>query len=158
VVSIIVFGCWEALGADGGCREAYALLKILDATSVLIVDKEQEHIRDAKKWYNETRAQYPQLLGGYTIQFAVSDMTAEMDDLDHNHFDLAFCAGVLYYMRENAAEMQAAVNSMARAVRPGGWVIACEDEGLEKHFESAGLIKANELAQAPEYAYCYRKR
>jgi hypothetical protein len=54
--------------------------------------------------------------------------------------------------------MQTAVNSMARVVKPGGWVIACEDEGLEPYFEAAGLEKTEELKQAPEYAYCYRKR
>ena len=158
VASFIVFGCWNALEADGGCREPYALLEVLDATSVLVVDKELEHIRDAKSWYNDAVAQYPQLFGGHNVQFAVSDMTVEMDDLDHDHFDLAYCSGVLYYMRENAAEMQTAVNSMARVVKPGGWVIACEDEGLEPYFEAAGLEKTEELKQAPEYAYCYRKR
>jgi SAM-dependent methyltransferase len=84
-------------------------------------------------------------------------MTKETDELAANCFDLAYCSGVLYFMRSDTGKLQASVNTMARVVRPGGWVIANEDKGLDKQFEEAGLEKAEGLDNAPEYAYCYRK-
>jgi hypothetical protein len=60
-------------------------------------------------------------------------------------------------MRSDAGKLQAAVDTMARVVKPGGWVIANEDKGLDRRFEEAGLAKAEGLGNAPEYAYCYRK-
>jgi hypothetical protein len=60
-------------------------------------------------------------------------------------------------MRSDPGKLQAAVNTMARVVRPGGWVIANEDEGLERQFEAAELEKVECVNDAPEYAYCYRK-
>ena len=84
-------------------------------------------------------------------------MTRATDALTVNGFDLAYCSGVLYFMRSDAGKLQAAINTMARVVKPGGWVIANEDEGLDRHFEEAGLEKAEYLDDAPEYAYCYRK-
>ncbi len=157
VSSIIVFGCWNADEADGSCREAYVLLKVLDATSAVIVDKEAEYIRDAQRWFRKTRAQYPKLFDAYDVEFAVSDMTKESDDLGLNRFDLAYCSGVLYYMRSDDRELEASVNTMARVVKPGGWIIASEDEGLDEYLKGAGLEKAKGLNNAPEYAYCYRK-
>lgn len=157
VASIIVFGCWDDGDTDRGCREAYALLRVLGATSAVVVDKEAEYIRNAQSWFQKTRAQHPELLGAYGLRFAVSDMTGEADELPTNCFDLAYCSGVLYFMRSDVGQLQAAVNTMARVVKPGGWVIACEDEGLERRFEEAGLERAESLGNAPEYAYCYRK-
>jgi hypothetical protein len=49
------------------------------------------------------------------------------------------------------------VSAMARVVRPGGWVVASEHEGLDTWFDGAGLVRAQGLADAPQYAYCYRK-
>lgn len=157
VSSIIVFGCWDDGDTDRQCREAYVLLRILEASSAVVVDKEAEYIRNAQNWFQETRAQYPELFGAYDLQFVVSDMTGETDELPINRFDLAYCSGVLYFMRSDAGKLQAAVNTMARVVKPGGWVIACEDQGLDRQFEEAGLEKAARLDNAPEYAYCYRK-
>jgi SAM-dependent methyltransferase len=157
VSSIIIFGCWDNGDTDRGCRESYALLRILEATSAVVVDKEAEYIRNAQSWFQKTRAQYPELFGAYDLKFVVSDMTRETDELPINCFDLAYCSGVLYYMRSEVGRLQAAVNTMARVVKLGGWVIVCEDEGLDRRFEEAGLEKAGSLDNAPEYAYCYRK-
>jgi SAM-dependent methyltransferase len=157
VSSIIVFGCWNAGEADGSCREAYALLRILCATSALIVDKEAKYIRDAQRWFRETQAKSPELFAAYDVEFAVSDMTRKSDQLGLDRFDLAYCSGVLHYMKSDDWDLQASVDTMARVVKPGGWIIACEDEGLDKYFEEAGLEKAKGLDNAPEYAYCYRK-
>jgi SAM-dependent methyltransferase len=133
------------------------LLRILEATSAVVVDREAEYIRNAQSWFQQTRAQYPELLGAYDLKFVLSDMTRETDELPINCFDLAYCSGVLYFMRADAGKLQAAVHTMARVVKPGGWVIANEDEGLEGQFEGAGLEKAECLDNAPQYAYCYRK-
>jgi hypothetical protein len=82
----------------------------------VVVDKESEHINNARCWFRRTRAQYPELFGSYDVAFAVSDMTRERDELGRNRFDLAYCSGVLFYMRSDAGALQAAVNTMARVV------------------------------------------
>jgi len=157
VSRLIVFGCWDDGGTNRQCREPYVLLRVLQATYAVVVDKEAEYISNAQSWYEETRAQCPDLFAAWNVQFVVSDMTRETDDLPVDRFDLAYCSGVLYFMRSDMSKLQASVNTMARVVRPGGWVIANEDEGLDSQFEAAGLAQAERLDNAPEYAYCYRK-
>jgi SAM-dependent methyltransferase len=133
------------------------LLRVLEATNAVVVDKEAEYIRNAQSWFRKTQAQYPELIGAYDLRFVVSDMTRATNELPVNRFDLAFCSGVLYYMRSEIGQLQAAVSTMARVVKPGGWVIANEDRGLDRRFEEAGLERVQSLSDAPEYAYCYRK-
>lgn len=157
VSSVIVFGCWDDGDTNRGCREPYVLLRILGATSAVVVDREAEYIHNARSWFQKTQAQCPELFGACDLKFVVSDMTRETDELPINCFDLAYCSGVLYFMRSDVGKLQASVNTMARVVKAGGWVIANEDEGLEGHFEEAGLEKVEGLDDAPEYAYCYRK-
>jgi SAM-dependent methyltransferase len=157
VFRIIVFGCWDDGDTTRQCREPYALLRILEATHAMVVDREAAYIRNARSWYQETRALHPQLFGAYDLQFVVSDMTGPAVELPSDAFDLAFCSGVLYFMQSDQRQLQAAVNTMARVVRPGGWVIANEDPGLGGWFDGAGLVQAQCLEGAPEYAYCYRK-
>jgi SAM-dependent methyltransferase len=157
VSSIIVFGCWDNGDTNRGCREAYVLLRILEAASAVVVDKEAEYIRNAQSWFQKTQTQYPELFSACDLRFVVGDMTREADELTANCFDLAYCSGVLYFMRADAGKLQAAVRTMARVVKPGGWVVANEDKGLDRQFEEAGLEKAEGLDDAPEYAYCYRK-
>jgi SAM-dependent methyltransferase len=155
--SIIVFGCWDDGDTARQCREAYVLLRLLEGTSAVVVDKESEHIRNAQSWFQEARAQHPALFGPWRLQFVVADMTGETDALGIDRFDLAYCSGVFYEMASDAVMLQAAVNTMARVVKPGGWVIACEVAGLDRVFREAGLEKTEWLEGAPEYAYCYRK-
>jgi hypothetical protein len=157
VSSIVIFGCWDNGDTNRGCREPYVLLRILEATSAMVVDKEAEYIRNVQSWFQKTRAQYPELFGAYNLEFVVGDMTGETDELTINCFNLAYCSGVLYFMRSDASKLRAAVNTMARVVKPGGWVIANEDKGLDNWFETAGLEKARCLSNAPEHTYCYRK-
>jgi SAM-dependent methyltransferase len=157
VSRIIVFGCWDDGAANRGCREAYALLRILGGTHAVVVDKEAEYIENARRWYQATRAQYPELFSDYDLRFVVSDMTRARDELGSDRFDLAYCSGVLYSLRSDAGALLAAVSTMARVVRPGGWIIANEDKCLDRHFAVAGLAKARGLDNAPAYAYCYQK-
>jgi hypothetical protein len=157
VSSLIVFGCWDDGDTDRGCREAYVLLRMLEAARAVVVDKEAGYIRNAHSWFQQTQARYPELFAAYDLQFVVSDMTRETDDLPRDSFDLAYCSGVLYFMKSDAGKLQASANTMARVVRAGGWVIANEDRGLDRYFENAGLRRSRFLDHAPKYAYCYRK-
>ena len=157
VSSLIVFGCEDDGDTNRRCREAYVLLRMLEATRAVVVDKEAGYIRNARGWFQETQARHPELFGAYDLKFIASDMTRETDDLPRDSFDLAYCSGVLHYMRSDAGKLQASINTMARVVRAGGWVVACEDKGLDRYFEKAGLRKSESLDDAPEYAYCYRR-
>jgi SAM-dependent methyltransferase len=157
VSSIIVFGCWDNGDTVRGCREPYALLRLLEATSAVVVDKEAEYVRNAQNWFQKTQARYPELFGAYDLKFVVNDMTKETDELPIDCFDLAYCSGVLHFMRSDVGQLQAAINTMARVVKPGGWVIACEDEGLDRRFEEAGLERVQSLSNVPEHAYSHRK-
>jgi hypothetical protein len=65
VSSIIIFGCWDNGGANRGCREAYVLLRILEATDAVVVDKEAEYIRNAQSWYQKAQKEHPELFGTY---------------------------------------------------------------------------------------------
>jgi SAM-dependent methyltransferase len=156
VSSLIVFGCWDDGDTVRQCREPYVLLRILGATRAVVVDKEAEYLWNAQCWFQETQAEHPELFGACDLEFVVSDMTGQTNELPVNGFDLAYCSGVLYFMRADAGNLQASINTMARVVKPGGSVIANEDEGLKGRFEEAGLEEAV-LDNAPEYAYCYRK-
>jgi SAM-dependent methyltransferase len=153
----IVFGCWDDGETIRQCREPYVLLRILRASRTVVVDKEAAYICNAREWHRETRARHPELFGAWELQFVVSDMAGAAQELPSNSFDLAYCSGVLYFMRSDARQLRAAVSTMARVVRPGGWVIASEDEGLDTWFDGAGLIRAQGLEDAPQHAYCYRK-
>jgi SAM-dependent methyltransferase len=157
VSSLIVFGCWDDGDANRQCREAYVLLRVLEATRAVVVDREAEYIRNARSWFQNTQAQYPDLFAACDLRFVVADMAIEAHNLPADCFDLAYCSGVLYSMRSDAGALQAAVNTMARVVKPGGWVIASEDEGLDRQFQEAGLEEAERPEDAPAYAYCYRK-
>ena len=39
VSSLIAFGCWDDGDTKRGCREAYALLRMLEASRAVVVDK-----------------------------------------------------------------------------------------------------------------------
>jgi SAM-dependent methyltransferase len=158
VSDIVVFGCWDDGETDRQCREAYALLRVLHASRATVLDKEAAYIGNARAWYQEARAGQPKWFAGWVLEFVVSDMAGEAPELRSNAYDLAYCSGVLFFMHSEPSKLQAAVNTMARVVSPGGWVIACEDPGLTSLFEGAGLLKADRLDGAPDYAYCYRKQ
>jgi SAM-dependent methyltransferase len=157
VSCLIVFGCWDDGNNNRGCREAYVLLRTLEAIRAVVVDKEAVYIRNAHSWFQDMRTSYPELLGAYELEFVVSDMSRDTDDLPRDSFDLAYCSGVLYFMKSDAGKLQAAVNTMARVIRVGGWVIANEDKGLHRYFKKAGLTRSKWLDDAPKSAYCYRK-
>jgi SAM-dependent methyltransferase len=159
VDSIADFGCW----ADeiGTCSEPYALLWTLNATRVVVIDKDREHICYAKKWLETTRAEHP-YFKEYKPEFIVGDMTKDglKDELHECDFDLSYCQDVLYNMKDNLEGLQDAINEMARVVKPGRWVIAVEPKiprDISRLFDNAGLVRDSRLKDAPDGTYCYRK-
>ena len=157
VSDIVVFGCWDDGETDRQCREAYALLRVLHASRATVVDREAAFIGNARAWYQEARARQPRWFDSWVVEFVVTDMAGEAPELRSNAYDLAYCSGVLFFMQSEPRKLQAAVNTMARVVSPGGWIIACEDPGLPSLFKGVGLLKTDRPDGAPEYAYCYRK-
>ena len=157
VSSVVVIGCWDQGDTNGTCSEPYALLRILEASSVVVVDKEAEYIRNAQGWLERTQARYPDLFNDCNVEFVVSDIAEGMGQLASEGFDLAYCSNVLYYMKSDIRRLQAAVNTMAQVVKPGGWIIADESIELDRQLEEAGLEKATPLENIPESVYCYRK-
>lgn len=145
------------------CSEPYALLWTLNATSVTVIDKNPEHIRNAREWLRITRESNP-YFNDYNLEFIVGDMTGGIDALDDSDFDLSYCQNVLYNMQHSWEELQSSINEMARVVRPGGWVIA--DESIKgengdpvdigRLFEMAGLCEER-LENTRANAYCYKK-
>jgi SAM-dependent methyltransferase len=163
--------------ADFGCRaspEAFALLWRLCATEIVVIEKEKKHLARPvalrKEFERSTRSH---CLEGRTMEFIAADMLAP--PLRSNHFDLAYCEEVLYFIADDSGlqRIQDAINEMARVIKPGGWVIAIEpkmgmkDEedlwdplyeckDISEYFRAAGLTKSD-LDGAPDCSYCYRR-
>jgi len=162
VVTIADFGCLATTESQT-CFEPYALLWTLNATSVTVIDKNPEYIRNAREWLRITRERNA-YFNDCNLEFIVGDMTGGIDALDDSDFDLSYCKHVLYNMQHTWEELQSSIYEMARVVRPGGWVIAEEtisdkNGGLVdigRLFEMAGLCEER-LENAPEDAYCYKK-
>lgn len=180
VDSIVDFGCWAT--GNGTCSEPYALLWTLEATRIVVIDKEPEHIRNAQEWLEDVRKRHP-YFEDYNLEFMAGDMTEEMDALDEGAFDLSYCKDVLYNMHPNSKELQDSINMMARVVKPDGWVIAVEQKMGREHerapsnipglevcrpipesrpvdishlFEAARLDRVS-LDNALDWSYCYKK-
>jgi len=149
VDSIVVFGC-SATECET-CAEPYALLWTLKATRIVVIDKNPEYILNAQRW----RERHPDFKD-YPLEFVVGDMTDEIDALDESTFDLSYCKDVLYSMYSSPQELQESINTMARVVKPGGWVIAREPVDIRHVFEAAGLARVC-LDNAPDWSYCYKK-
>jgi SAM-dependent methyltransferase len=181
VESIADFGCWPS--EEGRCSEPYALLWTLEATRVVVIDKNPEYIRNAQKWLESTRGSH-HYFKSYNLEFIVGDMTDRNDALGESAFDLSYCANVLYNMYNDPEDLRASINVMARVVKPNGWVIAVEPKmGVEfkqapcemlggkismpvpisepadvsHHFEAIGLVRVK-LDNAPDWSYCYKKQ
>lgn len=163
VDAIVSFGCW-ASDTYQTCSEPYSLLWILDASRIVVVDKEEEYIGNARTWLKNTRTTEP-YFNDYDLKFRVGDLTENdlietADELAERAFDLSYCEAVLKSFTDNMMDLQNAIDVMARVVQPGGWVIAVErtiDVGLiGPFFEKCGLRKCN-LDDAPEGAHCYKK-
>lgn len=180
VHTIANFGHWAG-NPEQANPEPYTLLWTLEATKIVVIDKNPEYIQNAQKWLRLTRAQHS-YFDAYDLEFITGDIT-QQTDLEENSFDLAYCENVLYYMfsDSDATMLQDSINEMARVVKPNGWVITIEPQmgvrfeemlnpvfgmpqpipksepvDIGSFFGVAGLI-AHALDDAPHHTYCYRK-
>ena len=157
IESIANFGCWSP--------EPLALLWVLNAREVRVIEKEEGHLARPKEIVDNIRTLFPDCLAGRSVEFLPpSDMTTV--ELQRDYFDLAYCERVLTNMDDDYT-IQVAIEKMADVVKPGGWVVAVEsmpdEQGnprqrneIEAMFTKAGL-KEEKLDGSPENAYCYRK-
>lgn len=182
ISSIADFGCSASEAKT--CSQSYALLWTLEATRVVVVDKDPEHICYAQKWLETYRTKHP-YFKKYNLEFVVGDMTGRIDGLNEGEFELSYCQNVLYivHKEKDLKGTQNAIDEMIRVVKPGGWVIAIEPKigaGFEDVpidcfggklslpcqksdpidiswlFEAAGLVRVS-IDGASKWAYCYRK-
>jgi SAM-dependent methyltransferase len=123
VESIVDFGCW-------GSSEPFVLLWTLDASEVVIVEKEEDNLRWPKNEWEILRKTNPDSLIGRSVAFVTADMRKPVPELPSGHFDLAFCENVLYQieMESGWQGVQDAIDEMARVTKPGGWIIAVESK------------------------------
>jgi SAM-dependent methyltransferase len=173
VESIANFGCWKS-------HEPFALMWTLDATEVVVIEKEVLHLDLPKRELERLRN--TSCLQGRSIEFIVADMSTTIDELPSDRFDLAYCENVLYQIYESGLQqVQSAIGEMTRVVRPGGWIIAVEPrigaelrqrrtppfdwscpgqtsypKNISPLFEEGGLVRVA-LGNAPDWSYCYVK-
>ena len=180
VESIVDFGCWNS-------SEPFALLWAVDATQVKVIEKEEKNLAEPREELERLRNINLGCLEGRSVEFVVADMSSMVAELPSDHFDLAYCENVLYFMQSDLPKVQEAINEMARVVRPGGWVIAIEtkigakfeevvDEFASKLFghtqtrfvrvsdpmDISELFRIARLVHygldgAPDWSYCYKK-
>ena len=151
--------------ADFGCfsSEPFALLWLLDASEVVVIEIKEQHIIRRGEEKVEHQETIPDAFDGRTVNFIQADMTKRVSELPEKSFDLAFCERTLMSL-DTAIEVQDAINEMASVIKPGGILIAIEsmpdDMGnprdISYMFERAGLIKFT-LVEAPEKTYSYTK-
>lgn len=158
VSNIIDFGCWAVSGTV--CSEPFALLWVLNADRVVVIEKEPDHIHNAKKRLQHIRSQHS-FFADYHVTFEESDMCdGEVATRYCDKFDLAYCHNVLYYMQQNLDDFQKAIHTMQRVVNRGGWFIAVEENvssgEITRFFRPDEWGKVD-LRNMPDCSYCYRK-
>lgn len=172
------FGCWS-----GG--EPFALMWILDAKELMVVEKEDKSIEELRKQIQIVRLRYPESLQGRVINYVCRDMTKPIPELPDRYFDLAYCEDVLYSLplQGGAEALERGIMQMIRVVKPNGFIIAVEPKfgakfnsqksevlginislpvrisepkDMSDLFSSKGLWKL-EIPSCPPYTYCYQK-
>jgi hypothetical protein len=185
--SIATFGCWTSDTVTGTCSEPYALLWSLDASRVVVVDKNPEYTQNAKHWLRSTREKYP-YFNDYNLEFIQGDMTDKdllkrVDALKEDYFELSYCCDVLYNMHPDSYKLSLAIETMARVVKLSGWIIAVEPKmGVKFEMKPCEIFNGKlsipvplsepidisccfeaiglrkfSLDGAPEYSCCYQK-
>lgn len=167
VESLVSFGCCSS--------EPFALMWTLDAVEAEVVELKKENLAEPKEEMERLKqsslvATSPLFgcMDGRSVHFIVEDMSKlKEEQLRSDSCDLAYCEEVLYFMWDNGAKFQKSINQMARVVKPGRWVIACEGKirdpypggdliDISQYFLAAGLVKVS-LKGAPESCGCYEK-
>ena len=178
VERIANFGCWS------GC-EPFALMWILDASEVMVVEKEEKYIEELNNQFEIVNHRYPESLQGRAINSVCCDMTQPIPELTDGYFDLAYCENVLYTLpiQGGLDALERGIRQMIRVVKPNGFVVAVEPkfgakfetqrcdalgidislpvrisepEDMSHLFSSSGLRKLG-VPGYPPYTYCYQK-
>lgn len=116
---------WRCLevGAGGGSITRWMSEKVGDAGKVVAADLDTRHVDSLKSANVEVRR-----------------MDITQDDVEVGNYDLAHCRFLLMHLRDPAA----VVAKMAKALRPGGWLVA---EEVDNDFVKA-LDEKHPLGQA----------
>ena len=176
---IATFGCMS------GC-EPFALLWILDAHEIMVVEVEEEYIGELNEQKYILNKLYPESLQGRLIESLCRDMRFPVPDLPDQYFDLAFCEDVLYALdiHGGTIDVNKGIEQMMRVVKPTGLIVAVESkyrakfetrtsktlgipitvpvqksepENMHELFVSKGL-KRLEVHGQPPYSYCYQRK
>lgn len=162
-----LFQAQEAIGLDIDAEDIEQALDTLDGLQEEIIQARREMgyagvSQDDHIWWSEAPTFFTQRIvaNDFSLEYRVSDIT-KPTGLTDNYYDLAFCDFVLHHIwydesREDAEQdAQFAVNEMARIVKLGGIVAACEliqfDDkprlDFARLFERAGLerVKVQEV-------------
>jgi SAM-dependent methyltransferase len=163
VSSIVDFGCWRG-------EEPFVLLWTLNAKEVMVVEINENHL--VKLQEKIEMFSHLGLLEGCSVTFVQGDMTSIQ--LRSDCYDLAYCEEVLYdVFTESEQKLRMAIDKMISVVKPGGWVVAVENQvgigtgewniaepkNISSYFESYQLARLErvKLPGAPLWSYCYKK-
>lgn len=160
VTKIADFGCMS-------CSEPFALLWLFNADEIVVVDKDPAHFDCMPEERERVLNTCAGSLDGRTIKTVVGDMTEQLPELPADHFDLAFCERVLYYMSDYLSLLELALSEMVRVTRPGGFIVAHEPSfvtgeaanellDLNPYFAKLNLSKL-EIVGQPPHSYAYAK-
>jgi SAM-dependent methyltransferase len=179
VKRIANFGCWS------GC-EPFALMWTLDASEVMVVEKEEEYIEELNNQFEIVSHRFPESLQGRVINSICRDMTQPIPELIEGYFDLAYCENVLYNLpiQRGSDALERGIWQMIRVVKPDGFIVAiepkigaqfetqsCDFFGKEislpvrisepediSHLFSSGGHRKLVISGCPPYSYCYQKK
>lgn len=163
---IVNFGYWHR---DDGIdsNEPYALVWTLDASEVVVVEKDKKCVQAGQEIMEGLRKRVPACFKLHSIRFLLGDMTNPIPELRQNYFDVSYCERVLLqiYDEHSKQGLTKAIAQIVRVVRPGGWVIACEQpteylpKNVEFFFEEAGLTINKSIRRVGilKDAYIYNK-
>jgi len=163
---IVNFGYWPRYdGIDS--NEPYALAWTLDASEVVVVEKNEKYVQAGQEKMEGLCKRIPACFKLHSIRFLLGDMTNPISELCQNYFDVSYCERVLIqiYSEHGQQGLTKAIDQIVRVVRPGGWVIACEQptKDLPKNanhfFEEAGLTINKSISRVGvlKNAYIYNK-
>lgn len=174
--------------ANFGCMsgsEPFALLWILDAQEVTVVEIDEKFLGEGREQNEIVAIRCPESLQDRVVNFVCGDMTKPLAELPDQYFDLAYCEDVLYTLplQGGSDALERGISQMIRVIKPTGLIIAVEPKfgaefkmrgskvlgvdismpiqisqpkNMSNLFSSYGLRKL-EIPGSPLYTYCYQK-
>jgi ubiquinone/menaquinone biosynthesis C-methylase UbiE len=172
--------------ANFGCMsgsEPFALLWVLDAQEVTVVDIDEKFLRKGREQKEIITIRCPESLQNRVVNFVCGDMTELLSEIPDQYFDLAYCKDVLYILKlqGGTGSVERGISQMIRVVKPNGLIVAVESKydakfetqkvlgvdmpipvrlsepkDMSPLFESKGLKKL-EIQNRPQYTYCYQR-